>query len=264
MTSQRAERLSVPVTLLVLLIAFGALVAAIVPVLLAVTAVIAAFGLLGPISQVFPLDLEREDGRAADRDGGRRRLRAVLRDPLPRGANTRTRLARRARAHRPHLGAHGRRSRAATVAIAMAGQFVIGTDIFNGIASGTIAVIACAVVGSVTVLPAVLALLGPRIDRGVIPFLPHLRRAATTRASGRRWSSGYSRPVPSLPRAHGGRADRARAARRLGMHLAFRERVRAARASQARLQAQIDAKFPQRVLPRGGRAHRLAGARTPR
>jgi len=52
----RAERLSVPITLLVLLIAFGALVAALVPVLLAVTAVIAAFGLLGPISQLFPLD----------------------------------------------------------------------------------------------------------------------------------------------------------------------------------------------------------------
>ena len=52
----RAERLSLPVTLLVLLIAFGALVAALVPVLLAATAVIAAFGLLGPISQMFPLD----------------------------------------------------------------------------------------------------------------------------------------------------------------------------------------------------------------
>jgi RND superfamily putative drug exporter len=52
----RAERLSVPVTLLVLLIAFGALGAAAVPVLLAVTAVVAAFGLLGPISHVFPLD----------------------------------------------------------------------------------------------------------------------------------------------------------------------------------------------------------------
>ena len=52
----RAEQLSIPVTLLVLLISFGALVAALVPVLLAATAVIAAFGLLGPISQLFPLD----------------------------------------------------------------------------------------------------------------------------------------------------------------------------------------------------------------
>src|SRR5262249_47281751 len=61
-----------------------------------------------------------------------------------------------------------------TVAIAMAGQYIVGSPIFNGIASGTIAVVACAVAGSVTVLPAVLELLGPRIDRGRIPFLPHL------------------------------------------------------------------------------------------
>jgi RND superfamily putative drug exporter len=53
---RRAEILSVPVTLLVLLFAFGAIVAALVPLVLALTAVAAAFGLLGPISQVFPLD----------------------------------------------------------------------------------------------------------------------------------------------------------------------------------------------------------------
>jgi uncharacterized membrane protein YdfJ with MMPL/SSD domain len=53
---RRAELLSVPVTLLVLLLAFGTFVAALVPVLLAASAVLAAFGLLGPISQVFPLD----------------------------------------------------------------------------------------------------------------------------------------------------------------------------------------------------------------
>jgi putative drug exporter of the RND superfamily len=52
----RAELLSVPVTLLVLLFAFGAIIAALVPVLLALTAVAAAFGLLGPLSQPFPLD----------------------------------------------------------------------------------------------------------------------------------------------------------------------------------------------------------------
>src|SRR5438093_1552222 len=52
----RAELLSVPVTLIVLLFAFGAIVAALVPLLLALTAVAAAFGLLGPLSQIFPLD----------------------------------------------------------------------------------------------------------------------------------------------------------------------------------------------------------------
>ncbi|HKB20808.1 MAG TPA: MMPL family transporter, partial [Gaiellaceae bacterium] len=52
----RAELLSIPVTLFVLLFAFGAVVAALVPVLLALTAVAAALGLIGPISQVFAMD----------------------------------------------------------------------------------------------------------------------------------------------------------------------------------------------------------------
>jgi uncharacterized membrane protein YdfJ with MMPL/SSD domain len=77
-----------------------------------------------------------------------------------------------------------------TVAIAMAGMYVIGSDVFNGIASGTILVVACAVVGSVTVLPAVLELLGPRIDRGRIPFLPHLR---TETADSRFWPAVVDR-----------------------------------------------------------------------
>src|SRR5262249_42304497 len=66
-----------------------------------------------------------------------------------------------------------------TVAIAMAGMFAIRSDVFNGIASGTITVVACAVAGSLTVLPAVLELLGAGIARGRLPFLPHLRTDGT-------------------------------------------------------------------------------------
>src|SRR5262249_22283743 len=66
-----------------------------------------------------------------------------------------------------------------TVAIAMAGMFAIRSAVFNGIASGTITVVACAVAGSLTVLPAVLELLGAPIHRGRLPFLPHLRTDGT-------------------------------------------------------------------------------------
>ena len=58
---------------------------------------------------------------------------------------------------------------------------MIGPAVFNSVASGTITVIACAVAGSVTVLPGVLELLGPRIDRGHVPFLPHLGSGADSR-----------------------------------------------------------------------------------
>jgi len=53
---QRVELLAIPVTLLVLLLAFGSLVAALVPVLLGLTAVAAGIGLLGPLSQIFPVE----------------------------------------------------------------------------------------------------------------------------------------------------------------------------------------------------------------
>ena len=52
----KAELLSFPLTLLILVIAFGSLVAAGVPLLLAISAVAAAMGLVGPTSQVWPVD----------------------------------------------------------------------------------------------------------------------------------------------------------------------------------------------------------------
>ena len=169
----RAELLSIPVTLIVLLFAFGAIVATLVPVLLALTAVAATLGLLGPISQVFALDDSVKTvvvliGMAVGVDYA---LFYVIRsrEERHRGLSSKEALERTARTSGRTVLISG-----TTVAIAMAGMFVLGLDIFNGIAAGTIAVIACAVAGSVTVLPAVLRLLGPRIDKGRIPFLPHL------------------------------------------------------------------------------------------
>jgi RND superfamily putative drug exporter len=170
----RAELLSVPVTLLILLFTFGAVVAALVPLLLALTAVAATFGLMGPISQVFALDDSVKTvvlliGMAVGVDYA---LFYVIRsrEERHRGLPSHEALELTARTSGRTVLVSG-----TTVAIAMAGMYVIGSDIFNGLASGTIAVIACAVAGSVTVLPAVLELLGARIDRGRLPLLPHLR-----------------------------------------------------------------------------------------
>jgi uncharacterized membrane protein YdfJ with MMPL/SSD domain len=194
----RAELLSVPVTLVVLLFAFGAIVAALVPLLLALTAVAAAFGLLGPISQVFALDDSTKTvvvliGMAVGVDYA---LFYVMRsrEERRRGRSSDEALERTVRTSGRTVVVSG-----TTVAIAMGGMFFVGLEVFNGIASGTIAVVLCAVLGSVTVLPAVLELLGTRIDRGRIPFLPHLR---TETAEGRFWPRliyrVLRRPVASL------------------------------------------------------------------
>jgi uncharacterized membrane protein YdfJ with MMPL/SSD domain len=171
---QRAELLSIPVTLIVLLFAFGAIVAALVPVLLALTAVGATLGLIGPLSQAFPMDDSVKTvvlliGMAVGVDYA---LFYVIRsrEERHRGLPSHVALERTARTSGRTVLVSG-----TTVAIAMAGMYIIRSEIFNGLATGTIAVIFCAVAGSVTVLPAVLELLGSRIDNGRIPFLPHLK-----------------------------------------------------------------------------------------
>jgi len=175
---KRAELLSVPVTLFVLLFAFGAIIAATVPVLLALTAVAAAFGLLGPISQAIPIDDSVRTvlvliGMAVGVDYA---LFYVMRsrEERRRGRSPHEALDRTIRTSGRTVILSG-----TTVIIAMAAMFLIGTKVFNSLAAATISVVACAVAGSVTVLPGVLRLLGDRIDRGRIPLVPHLRTDQT-------------------------------------------------------------------------------------
>jgi uncharacterized membrane protein YdfJ with MMPL/SSD domain len=242
----RAEVLSIPVTLLVLLISFGALVAALVPVLLAATAVIAAFGLLGPISQLFPLDDSVKTvvlliGMAVGVDYA---LFYVVRsrEERLRGASVREALERTSRTSGRAVLIAG-----TTVAIAMAGQFVVGSAIFNGIAAGTIVVVACAVAGSVTVLPALLQLLGARVDRGRIPFLPQLATAGESRF----WAGVVDRVMrrPVLAACLSGGLLVALAVPALGLHLAKPSSQALSSASQSDLAAQITGEFPSTSSP---------------
>ena len=198
----RAEALSLPVTLLVLLIAFGALVAALVPVALAATAVIAAFGLLGPISHLFPLDDSVKTvvlliGMAVGVDYA---LFYVVRSREERrgGLSTRAALERTSQTSGRSVLIAG-----TTVAIAMAGLFAIGSDVFDAIASATIVVVACAVAGSVTVLPALLQLLGPRIDRGRVRLQPRLSSDGRSRFWGGLVARVLRRPVVAAVLAGG-------------------------------------------------------------
>ena len=91
-----------------------------------------------------------------------------------------------------------------TVLIAMAGMFIASNKIFTSMAFGTMLVVLCAVVGSLTVLPAALSKLGDRVDRGRIPFFGHKKHAA---GESRFW--GYvldrvlRRPVSSILLAGG-------------------------------------------------------------
>jgi uncharacterized membrane protein YdfJ with MMPL/SSD domain len=172
---EKAGVFSVPLTLIILVVAFGALVAAGIPVLLGLTAVFATGGLLALPSHVLPLAKEA--------------LAVVLLVGLAVAVDYSMFYLRREREER----AAGRSERAAleaaaatsgrsvlisglTVMVAMAGLFLTGDATFASFGYATMLVVAIAVLGSLTVLPAVLSKLGDRVDRLHVPLVGRLRR----------------------------------------------------------------------------------------
>ena len=197
----RAELSAVPVTLAILLVAFGALLAAGIPVLLAVSAVMAALGLLAMTSHWVPVT----DSAAT----------MILLIGLAVGVDYSLFYLRREREERAsgHDTAGAIRTAAATsgravvvsgltVMISMAGLLVTGLADVNGIAIGTMLVVAVAVAGSVTVLPAVLGWLGRWVDRGRVPLVGRRR----TRPGDSRLWGAIVRRVLRRPLLWGGAA----------------------------------------------------------
>jgi uncharacterized membrane protein YdfJ with MMPL/SSD domain len=200
---KRAEYLSIPLTLAILLLAFGAIVAAGIPVLLALTAVLSALGLLSFASHVFPADDAANSvilliGLAVGVDYS---LFYIKREREERAAGASPEEALEAAA-----ATSGRAVLVSgfTVLIAMAGMFLTGNKVFTSIAVGTMLVVAIAVAGSLTVLPALLSKLGDRVEKGRIPLLHRLRRAD---GEGRFWGAVLERvlrrPVVSAIAAGG-------------------------------------------------------------
>jgi anti-anti-sigma factor len=181
---KKAETLSLPITLVILLVAFGALMAAGLPLLLGLSAVFATLGVLGPISHVWAVDQAVSSvvlliGLAVGVDYS---LFYIRREREERTAG---------RSERSSLDVAAATSGRAvlvsgfTVMVAMAGLYITGNVTFASFATGTILVVAVAMLGSISVLPAVLSKLGDRIDKGRLPGVRQLR--ARTGAGGWAW-----------------------------------------------------------------------------
>jgi RND superfamily putative drug exporter len=178
----RLSILSIPVTLGILLVAFGAVVAALLPVALAVTAVVAAIGLLAAASRLAPtvdttMHVMLLVGLAVGVDYCMFYIRRE-RDERRNGADPHRALVIAAQTSGRSIWVSG-----LTVIVAMAGMFFTRDATFESFAVGTILVVATAVLGSLTVLPAVLSALGDRVDSIKIPGL--YRR----RTDGRVWAA---------------------------------------------------------------------------
>src|SRR6187200_1430048 len=171
----KAGALSLPVTLIVLVLTFGSLVAAGIPLLLALSAVFATFGLVAVSSLVLPVAMQAPAmvlliGLAVGVDYS---MFYLKRERQERAAGRSERAALEAAA-----ATSGRSVLISglTVMVAMAGMFLTGDKTFSSLAAATILVVAVAVLGSLTVLPALLSRLGDKVDRGRVPFVGRLRR----------------------------------------------------------------------------------------
>jgi RND superfamily putative drug exporter len=174
---RQAEATSLPITLILLVAVFGALIAAGIPLLLAATAVITAISLTSVVGQWLPTGQSTSEvvlilGMAVGVDYSLFYLRRE-REERAKGRSTGEALRITAATSGRAIVVSG-----LTVMVGLAGLLLTGYSVFTGIAIGTIAVVGVTVVGSLTVLPALLSLLGSWADRGRIPFLGRRRTAA--------------------------------------------------------------------------------------
>jgi uncharacterized membrane protein YdfJ with MMPL/SSD domain len=185
---QKAETLSLPITLLILLVAFGALVAAGLPLLLGATAVMGTIGLLGPISQLHALEESSSSvvllvGLAVGVDYCMFYLRREMEE---RDAGRSWDAALEAAA-----ATSGRAVLISgfTVMAAMAGMFLAGNAVFVSFGIGTILVVAVAMLGSISVLPAMLSFLSRKgwTEKGRVPWVA--KRRHRTRGESKVWGA---------------------------------------------------------------------------
>ncbi len=189
-----------PTALVILLLVFGSVVAGLVPMILAIVSIFVALGLAALLGQAYDLSLYTVNMLSAmglalgidyalfvvsrfreERVGGRERLDAIA--------------AAGATASRAVLFS------GMTFVLAMFGLVLVPSTIFRSLAAGAILVGIVSVLAALTLLPAVLGLLGDRIDALRIPYFG--RAATESRGWGRVVGAVMRRPVVSLVLAAG-------------------------------------------------------------
>ncbi len=189
---KQAQLISNALMLVILLVAFGAVVAAGLPLVLGASAVAATVGLLGPVSQIYALPADVADlvviiGLAVGVDYAMFYSRRVMEErDRGRSAEAAVEVA---------AGTSGRAVLISgmTVMTAMAGLLFAGNPIFVGFGVGTMLVVGVAMVGSLTFLPAMLTFLSRKnwLEKGRVPYVTKRRHQA--KGESRVWNAVLSR-----------------------------------------------------------------------
>jgi uncharacterized membrane protein YdfJ with MMPL/SSD domain len=187
---------SIPITIAVLLVVLGSLVAVGIPILLALSGVLGTIGLVAVTSHLVPADQNVNAvilliGLAVGVDYSLFYIKR-WREERAAGRNSSDALAVTAATSGRSVLISG-----FTVLIAMAGLFFAGDKTYLSFGIATMTVVGVAMLGSLTVLPALLSKLGPRVDKGRIPFVHRFRNDA---AGSRLWKA-ILRPTLAHPLA---------------------------------------------------------------
>ncbi len=195
---EHAESIGIPVAFIVLMIAFGAVVAAFVPLLTALVSLVGTFGVLSALSGVasfdaFLLSIVTMIG-----------VGVAIDYSLFISSRFREELARARQSGRPDAVEHAVGVAMSTsgrtilfsgilVMISLFSLFVVKSPIFHGIAEGAVLVVACTLLTAWSMLPALLAALGDKVNRWPLPRRlrpPEMGQSAdAARASGwARWA----------------------------------------------------------------------------
>ena len=167
---ESAELVSFPITLVVLVVAFGSLVAAGLPLMLAAVSLVVTLGALSFLARVVEMSIYVTNTASVIGIGVGIDYALFIvtrfRDELRHGYGVDRAVARAVATAGQAVVLSG-----ITVIVALAGMFLVEVQAFSSMAIGSMAVVAVAVLAAVTLLPAVLRLVGTRIDRLRIPFL---------------------------------------------------------------------------------------------
>jgi len=198
---KRAESASIPLTFIILWLAFAALVAALLPILLALSAIAIAGGILAVTSHAIPIDSSAGSmilliGLAVGVDYSLFYFRRAREERAAGRSNAEAVATAAATSGRAVL------TSGMTVIVAMSAMFITGLGTFMGMAEATAIVVAVAMLGSLTVLPAMLSKLGDRVDRGRIPFLSRWLERRRVSGESRFWSAvvrpALTHPLPTI------------------------------------------------------------------
>ena len=183
---RNGERFGIPVALIVLLVLFGALVATLIPLGLSGVSIVVALAVVALVGQISPLLFFVElmvvmIGLAVGIDYS---LLIVLRfkEELNHGQPVQEAVARTGNTAGRTVFFSG-----ATVVLALIGLFIVPSSFYQSLALGAILVVLATLAATLTLLPAVLALLGHRVNFLTIPFISRFALKGADTSTGGFW-----------------------------------------------------------------------------